>query len=61
SPIIILTQIITKTYNILGDYMHLTINDVNLYYEKYGDKPLNILILPGWGNTRKTFNYMINF
>ena len=41
--------------------MYVTINDITLYYEKYGNKKFNILILPGWGNTRKTFNYMINF
>jgi len=41
--------------------MQITINDINLYYEKYGDGKRNLLILPGWGNTRKTFNYMINF
>lgn len=41
--------------------MQITINDVNLYYEKHGNGKKNILILPGWGNTRRTFNYMINF
>ena len=41
--------------------MYVTINDITLYYEKYGNKKFNILILPGWGNTRKTFDYMINF
>lgn len=41
--------------------MYVTINDITLYYEKHGDKKFNILILPGWGDTRNTFNYMINF
>lgn len=41
--------------------MYVTINDITLYYEKHGDKKYNILILPGWGDTRKTFSYMINF
>ena len=41
--------------------MYVTINDITLYYEKHGDKKCNILILPGWGDTRKTFSYMINF
>lgn len=31
-----------------------------LYYEKYGNEKESILILPGWGDTRKTFDYMIN-
>ena len=35
--------------------------DISLYYEKYGDKGKNIIIIPGWGNNRKTFYYMINF
>ena len=32
-----------------------------MYYEKYGDKGKTILILPGWGDTRKTFRYMIDY
>ena len=32
-----------------------------MYYEKYGTKKQNILILPGWGNTRETFNNIINY
>lgn len=39
--------------------MYITLNDLTFYYEKYGDKEKNILILPGWGNTRETFRYMI--
>lgn len=40
--------------------MYFKINDFNLYYEKYGDGESNILILPGWGNTRPTFNFLIS-
>ena len=32
----------------------------NLYYEKHGSKNKTIIILPGWGNTRKTWDYFIN-
>lgn len=41
--------------------MFLNINDFTLYYEKYGSGKKTIVILPGWGETRKTFYYMINF
>lgn len=41
--------------------MYFNFEDINLYYEKYGDSKETIIILPGWGDTRKTFNYMINF
>lgn len=41
--------------------MYININNINLYYEKYGTKKQNILILPGWGNNRLTFNYLINY
>lgn len=40
--------------------MNFIINDFNIYYEKYGNGPNNILILPGWGNTRATFIRLIN-
>ena len=33
---------------------------VSLYYEKHGTNNTKILILPGWGNTRETFNYLIS-
>lgn len=33
----------------------------SIYYEKHGDKKQVILILPGWGNTRETFNNIINY
>lgn len=40
--------------------MNININGYDIYYEKHGDKEQNILILPGWGDTRKTFYSMIN-
>ncbi len=40
--------------------MHFMINDFDLYYEKYGNGKTNIVILPGWGETRNTFNQLIN-
>ena len=41
--------------------MYLKINNTNIYYEQYGTKKQNILILPGWGDNRKTFSYLINY
>lgn len=41
--------------------MYFLYRDFKLYYEKYGNGNKNILILPGWGDTRKTFDYMIQF
>lgn len=32
----------------------------NFYYEKYGNSNKVLMILPGWGDTRKTFNFLIN-
>ena len=32
----------------------------NLYYKKLGGGKQNIVILPGWGNNRETFNYLID-
>lgn len=40
--------------------MYTTINNITFYYEKHGSSDKTILILPGWGNTRETFRYMIN-
>lgn len=40
--------------------MYITLNNLTFYYEKYGTNKKTILILPGWGNTRETFRYMIN-
>lgn len=41
--------------------MYFNINDFTLYYEKYGTGEKEIVILPGWGETRKTFDYMISY
>lgn len=41
--------------------MYFTYEDIQIYYEKHGNHKKNIIILPGWGDTRKTFTYMINF
>lgn len=32
-----------------------------LYYEKYGNGQKNIVILPGWGETKNTFYRLINY
>ena len=40
--------------------MNFIVNDFNIYYEKYGTGKDNILILPGWGDTRGTFNNLIS-
>ena len=40
--------------------MKFIVKDFTMYYEKYGNSPNNIIILPGWGNTRETFNYLIS-
>ena len=34
-------------------------NTKNFYFEKYGNSKKNLIILPGWGDTRKTFDYYI--
>ena len=41
--------------------MYFKYDDMQVYYEKYGNNKKSIIILPGWGNTRTTFSYMINF
>ena len=40
--------------------MYYNHENYSIYYEKYGDKEKNIIILPGWGDTRKTFYNIIN-
>ena len=40
--------------------MYYNKNEFSIYYEKYGHSKKKIIILPGWGNTRKTFNNIIN-
>ena len=39
--------------------MYYKKTDYSLYYEKYGQNEKNIIILPGWGETRKTFDSII--
>ncbi len=34
-------------------------NNKNFYFEKYGNNNKTLIILPGWGETRKTFDYLI--
>ena len=41
--------------------MYFTNEDITMYYEKYGTKKKSIIILPGWGETRQTFSYKIQF
>ena len=41
--------------------MYFSYDDISIYYKKYGTSSKSIIILPGWGDTRKTFDYMINF
>lgn len=41
--------------------MYLTLDNITIYYEKYGNKQKTILILPGWGNTRESFHHIINY
>ncbi len=41
--------------------MYINLNNINLYYEKHGNKKQEIIILPGWGDNRKTFDYLINY
>lgn len=41
--------------------MYFETNDFELYYEKFGDGQKNIVILPGWGETRNTFFRLINY
>lgn len=40
--------------------MYFEDNHNKIYYEKYGNKKDVIIILPGWGFTRPTFNYLID-
>ena len=40
--------------------MYYKYNGYNIYYEKYGNSKKTIIILPGWGYTRPTFNNIID-
>ena len=41
--------------------MYYNKNNFSMYYEKHGNGIKNILILPGWGDTRCTFQLMIDY
>ena len=41
--------------------MYYKYNNITIHYEKYGTKNKSILILPGWGNTSKTFYNIVNY
>lgn len=41
--------------------MYFNKDTYSLYYEKHGSGDKTILILPGWGDTRKTFQFMIEY
>lgn len=39
--------------------MYFDYKNIHFYYEKYGNGDNTLVILPGWGDTRKTFSYLI--
>ena len=39
--------------------MYFHYKGIDLYYERYGFGKETLVILPGWGDTRKSFNYLI--
>lgn len=39
--------------------MYFEYNNISIYYEKHGNGSKKIVILPGWGDTRETFKYLI--
>lgn len=41
--------------------MYFKFTKYKLFFQKYGNSDKTILILPGWGNTRDTFKYLINY
>ena len=41
--------------------MYYNKNSFSMYYERHGNGIKNILILPGWGDTRCTFQLMIDY
>lgn len=41
--------------------MIYTYHHLKIYYQKYGNKKNTIVILPGWGNTRNTFQSIIEY
>lgn len=40
--------------------MYFNFKNSKIYYEKYGKSNKKLIILPGWGDNRKTFNNIIN-
>lgn len=41
--------------------MYFNKDSYSLYFEKHGCGTKKILILPGWGDTRKTFDFMVHY
>lgn len=41
--------------------MYYKNNDMTLYYRKYGCAKDVIVILPGWGDTRHTFDFLVSY
>lgn len=41
--------------------MYFKFEKYKIFYNKYGNSKDTILILPGWGDTRKTFKYIIDY
>lgn len=41
--------------------MYYEYNNIKIYYEEFLGHTKNIVILPGWGNTRNTFYNIINY
>lgn len=41
--------------------MYFESNDITMYFKKYGSASNSILILPGWGDNRQSFNHIINY
>lgn len=41
--------------------MYVNTNKSTMYYEKTNSNGQDIIILPGWGNTKETFKYIIDY
>lgn len=41
--------------------MYFKLKKYKIFYEKYGNSKDTLLILPGWGETRETFKYIIDY
>ena len=41
--------------------MYFNKDGYSLFYKRYGNSRKTIIILPGWGDTRKTFNKIIDY